>query len=153
MSDEKARRAVTQVQYTLEKIQQETEGVTYAQLFRKSNLRRTVVACMPLSIQPFTGVLWVAGYLLYYTQLAGFSVPMSYKLNICQQVLSTTGNITSVGDLCIASPCLDKEVLTIIVVPDRKSWATNAVILGSGHSDYKSLPRRWNGDYRLSLGQ
>lgn len=97
MSDEMATRTVTQIQYTLERIQQETEGVTYAQLFRKTNLRRTVVACMPLSIQPFTGVLWVAGYLLYYTQLAGFSTPMSYKLNITQQVLSTTGNITSVS--------------------------------------------------------
>jgi hypothetical protein len=133
MSDEKARQTVTQIQYTLEKIQQETEGVTYAQLFRKTNLRRTVVACMPLSIQPFTGVLWVAGYLLYYTQLAGFSVPMSYKLNICQQVLSTTGNITSV---CGRVPRgFRQQLLTLIVVLDRKSRQTNPVILGSSHPD------------------
>jgi SP family general alpha glucoside:H+ symporter-like MFS transporter len=97
MSDEETTKTVAQIQYTLHKFATETAGVTYAELFRKSNLRRTMVVCMPLSIQPVTGVLWVAGYFLYYTQLAGFSTSMSYKLNITQQVLSTTGNVTSVS--------------------------------------------------------
>jgi hypothetical protein len=95
MSDDEASRSLLNIKMTIEKVAAETEGASYAQLFKKTNRRRTVVAFMPLVIQPFTGVLWVAGYFLYYTQLAGFSTSMSYKLNICQQVLSTSGNITS----------------------------------------------------------
>lgn len=97
MSNEEASQSVLNIKMTIDKIAAETEGASYAQLFKKTNRRRTIVAFMPLVIQPFTGVLWVAGYFLYYTQLAGFSTEMSYKLNICQQVLSTSGNITSVS--------------------------------------------------------
>jgi hypothetical protein len=88
LDDEQAQRSVAAQRHTIAVIQAETAGATYAQLFRKSNLRRTMVACMPLTIQPFTGVSWIvsiliglrvergvtytqAGYLLYYTQLAG----------------------------------------------------------------------------------
>jgi len=97
MTDSEASRSILNIKMTIDKAAAETEGASYAQLFKKTNRRRTVVAFMPLVIQPFTGVLWVAGYFLYYTQLAGFSTAMSYKLNITQQVLSTVGNITSVS--------------------------------------------------------
>jgi MFS family permease len=85
------------IHYTLEANATETNAATYMELFRKSNLRRTIIALMPLTIQSFSGVGWVGGYFTYYAQLAGYSTSISYRLNICQQVLSTTGNVMSVS--------------------------------------------------------
>ena len=92
-----ALRKIANIKFTLKKAAEEGAGVTYAELFRKSNRRRTLVATMPLTMQAWAGVFWVIGYFIYYAQLAGYSTSMSYKLNITQQVLSTTGNICSVS--------------------------------------------------------
>lgn len=97
-TDETAPRKIANIKYTLKKAAEESTGVSYFELFRKSNLRRTVVACMPLSFQAWSGVFWVIGYFIYYCQLAGYSTVMSYKLNVTQQVLSTVGNIGSVSE-------------------------------------------------------
>ena len=83
------------IKITLEEIRRETEGVTYLECFRKSNLRRTIVAITPLSVQMFTGIVFAASYSTYYAQLAGYSTSMSFKLQICQQVISMVGNIMS----------------------------------------------------------
>lgn len=48
---------------------------------------------MPLIIQVFSGIIFVATYFTYYMQLAGFSTDMSYKLQIAQPVLSIFSNI------------------------------------------------------------
>lgn len=88
-------KSLANVKLTLEKIRKETEGVTYAECFRKSNLRRTMIAIAPLSIQALCGVYFVAVYSTYYAQLAGYSTQMSYKLTIIAQVLSICGNMTS----------------------------------------------------------
>lgn len=97
------------IKYTLEKAREESSGVTYAELFRKTNLRRTIIASMPLIIQQFSGVNWIAGYFTYYAQLAGYSTAMSYKLNITQQVLSMVGNINSVSEGTITGAVLTHE--------------------------------------------
>jgi hypothetical protein len=52
---------------------------------------------MPLSIQAFCGVFWVAGFSTYYMQLAGYSTAMSFKLGIVQQVISMVGNLCAVS--------------------------------------------------------
>lgn len=96
-SDEAAPRRIANIKYTLKKAEEETKGATYAELFRKTNLRRTIIACMPLTFQAWSGVFWVIGYFIYYCQLAGYSTGMSYKLNVTQQVLSTFGNMCSVS--------------------------------------------------------
>ncbi|KAL4806888.1 hypothetical protein BDV18DRAFT_138403 [Aspergillus unguis] len=83
------------IKVTLEEIRRETEGVTYLECFRKSNLRRTVVSIAPLVIQQFTGIIFIASYFTYYAQLAGYSTEMSFKLQVAQQVLSLSGNIVS----------------------------------------------------------
>jgi MFS transporter, SP family, general alpha glucoside:H+ symporter len=86
---------VAYIKLTLEKVREETEGVTYLECFRKSNLRRTMIAIAPMSIQALCGVFFVAAYSTYYLQLAGYSTQESFKLAIVQQVLSMLGNITS----------------------------------------------------------
>jgi SP family general alpha glucoside:H+ symporter-like MFS transporter len=52
---------------------------------------------MPLTIQAFCGIYWIAGYATYYFQLAGFTNEQSFKLGIGQQVLSVGGNVMSVS--------------------------------------------------------
>ena len=70
--------------------------------FRKSNLRRTIIALAPLSIQSFSGIFWIAGYATYYYQMAGFTDQGSFHLAIIQQVLSLLGNVTAVSLACDA---------------------------------------------------
>ncbi|KAJ4991207.1 MFS hexose transporter [Stagonosporopsis vannaccii] len=92
---EAGEKRLASINNTLEQVRKETEGVTYMECFRKSNLRRTIISIMPLSIQALSGVAFAASYFAYYTQLAGFSTEMSFKLQIVQQVLSLIGNVMS----------------------------------------------------------
>ncbi|KAK0758316.1 hypothetical protein N5P37_008713 [Trichoderma harzianum] len=90
---EEGEKKLALINLTLEQIRQETEGVTYVECFKKSNLRRTIISIMPLCIQSLSGIAFVAGYFTYYLQLAGYSTSMSYKIQISQPVLSIVGNI------------------------------------------------------------
>ena len=83
------------IKLTLEAIRKETEGASYIECFRKSNLRRTLISFSVLVIQQFTGIVFAASYSTYYAQLAGYSIAESFKLQICQQVLSMFGNVIS----------------------------------------------------------
>lgn len=83
------------IRITLQEIRRETDGATYMECLRKSNLRRTIVSLSPITIQQLTGIVFAASYSTYYAQLAGYSVSMSFKLQITQQVLSITGNVMS----------------------------------------------------------
>lgn len=80
---------------TLQEVKRETEGATYLECFRKSNLRRTIISIMPLTIQSLSGITFAASYSTYYMQLAGFTTAMSFKLQIVQQVISLIGNVMS----------------------------------------------------------
>lgn len=83
------------IKLTLEQIRKETDGVTYLECFRRSNLRRTIISIAPLSIQALSGVIFIAGYSTYYAQLAGYSISASFKLFVGLQVASMSGNICS----------------------------------------------------------
>lgn len=83
------------ISQTLEEVRKETEGASFLECFRKSNLRRTIIGVAPMSINALCGVFFVAAYATYYQQLAGYSPQESFKLGIVQQVLSALGNITS----------------------------------------------------------
>jgi SP family general alpha glucoside:H+ symporter-like MFS transporter len=41
---------------TLEEVRHETEGASFLECFRKSNLRRTMISVAPLSIQALSGI-------------------------------------------------------------------------------------------------
>ncbi|KAL7418648.1 hypothetical protein Q5752_007107 [Cryptotrichosporon argae] len=86
---------VADIQLTLEEARQETDGASWAECFRKSNRRRTIIAVAPLTIQSFMGIYWVAGYATYYYELAGFDTSGAFKLAIIQQVVSLLGNATA----------------------------------------------------------
>lgn len=94
-SDEEQIKRLAIIHTTLKQARQETEGASYPECFRKSNLRRTCVSIAPLCIQALSGVTFVATYSTYYMQLAGYDTPTSFKLQVVQQVLSLTGNVMS----------------------------------------------------------
>lgn len=82
------------IKLTLEQIRQETDGVTFAECFRKSNLRRTIIGIAPLSIQALSGISFT-GYFSYYIQLAGHTDSFSFKLGIVMSVTAMLGNVAS----------------------------------------------------------
>jgi hypothetical protein len=94
-SEEERAKKIANIRVTLQDIKRETEGVTYLECFRRSNLRRTIISIVPLSIQALSGVVFAAGYSTYYIQLAGYSTEMSFRLQIAQQVCSLVGNVMS----------------------------------------------------------
>lgn len=79
----------------LEQARQETKGATYLECFQKTNLRRTIIAAAPLSIQALSGLFFVSSYSTYYQQLAGYDTPTTFSLGIVQNILAMTGNACS----------------------------------------------------------
>jgi SP family general alpha glucoside:H+ symporter-like MFS transporter len=94
-SPEEVEKRMAAIILTLEEVRHETEGATYLECFRKSNLRRTLISIAPLSIQSLSGIYFIAGYSTYYYEIAGYSTADSFKLQIVQQVISLLGNICS----------------------------------------------------------
>ncbi|CAI7597645.1 unnamed protein product [Penicillium manginii] len=92
---DETQKKIALIKNTLDEIRHETEGVTYLECFRRTNLRRTIVSIMPITIQALSGVVFTAGYSTYYMQLAGYSTAMSFQLQIVQQILSLVGNVMS----------------------------------------------------------
>lgn len=86
---------IIEIRRVLTNTKEETSGATYAECFKGSNLRRTIISALPLTIQTFSGVAFVGSYNTYYQQLAGYSTEASFRLFIVQQILSGTGNICS----------------------------------------------------------
>lgn len=69
--------------------------MTFLHCFQRLNLRRTIIAVAPLSIQTLVGISFIVIYMPYYVQLAGYSASQSFKLYLAYTVLSMAGNITS----------------------------------------------------------
>ncbi|CAH0056277.1 unnamed protein product [Clonostachys solani] len=86
---------LAQMKKMLREAKEEVANATYIDCFRRSNLRRTIISIMPLSIQALSGVFFIASYGTYYIQLAGYSTATSFKLQIAQHGLAMAGNICS----------------------------------------------------------
>ncbi|UPL02325.1 hypothetical protein LCI18_013259 [Fusarium solani-melongenae] len=86
---------LVKVKNALEKVREETEGATYLECFKLSNLRRTIISFAPLSIQALSGVTVIGSNFTYYSQLGGYSTDMSFRLQIAQQTLNMFGNMVS----------------------------------------------------------
>lgn len=92
---EDGQKRLAAIKQTLEQVKAETDGATYLECFRKSNLRRTIISVSLLCIQSLSGIVFAASYSTYYMQLAGYSTATSFKLQIVQQVISLIGNVMS----------------------------------------------------------
>jgi hypothetical protein len=78
---------------TQEAAREESSGVTYLDCFKGTNLRRTIITIMPLTIQAMSGVAYISSYGTYYFQLAGISTAKSFQIACGAQALSIAGNI------------------------------------------------------------
>jgi MFS transporter, SP family, general alpha glucoside:H+ symporter len=80
---------------TLEEVRRETEGASFLECFKKSNLRRTMISVAPLSIRALSGV-FMSVYSTYYYESA-FSDDKSFVLQIIQQIASLLGKTSALG--------------------------------------------------------
>lgn len=94
-SEAEAGGKIAQARLALEMARRETQGATYLECFRRSNIRRTMISTLPMAIQALTGVYFIASYGTYYIQLAGYSTEASFHLQIVQQCLAMAGNVSS----------------------------------------------------------
>lgn len=94
-SDDQIEKRIANIALTLEQVKAETEGASFLECFRKSNLRRTIISIAPLSIQALSGVYFAAAYGTYYFQLAGFTTQQSFLLTIGQHAISLFSNACS----------------------------------------------------------
>lgn len=72
---------------------EETANATFLECFRGTNLRRTIITVMPLTIQAMSGVAYISSYGTYYFELAGISTQKSFQIQCGAQALSIAGNI------------------------------------------------------------
>lgn len=50
---------ISSIKSTLERIKRDTDGVTFLECFRTSNLHRTIISITPLSIQALCGIIFI----------------------------------------------------------------------------------------------
>lgn len=92
-SEDSAESHLAAMKVTQAAAEKETEGASYLECFKGTNLRRTILTIMPFSIQALSGVVWIASYQTYYYQLAGVSTSRSFAIGCGAQALSISGNI------------------------------------------------------------
>ncbi|KAK1633549.1 maltose permease MAL31 [Colletotrichum phormii] len=88
-SGNEGRAKLALIERTLNEVKAETDGVTYLECFKKSNLR-TIISIMPLCIQSFSGIAFVASY---FTCQVGRRNLTFYGLAILTVFLLITGGL------------------------------------------------------------
>lgn len=83
------------LQETVKEAEKLSSNSTYIDCFKGTNLKRTIVCCMPFIFCPFSGVYFTASYTSYWFQVAGYAQAMSFKLTIAHLVISITGCLAS----------------------------------------------------------
>lgn len=86
--------AVAVIVHTNEMERKEQEGMTYAHLFKRGNLRRTEVVCITMMIQGATGST-LMGYSTYFYQQAGMSVDNSFNMTIAGYAIGLGGTLVA----------------------------------------------------------
>uniref|UniRef100_A0A060TJ03 ARAD1D51040p n=1 Tax=Blastobotrys adeninivorans TaxID=409370 RepID=A0A060TJ03_BLAAD len=92
---EDAQRQLQVAEITYAEAQELTKGASFFECFKGTNLRRTMVACVPMILQPMCGVQFTISYTTYYFQLVGFSSHKSFQFTIAAQTLSIAGNFVA----------------------------------------------------------
>ncbi|RDW59267.1 MFS hexose transporter [Coleophoma crateriformis] len=90
-----AHKKVANIELTLEANRQETDGATYFECFRRSNLRRTIISIAPLSIHAFAGISFLGTYFAYYIQLSGISTENSFRIGVINGIANVIANLVS----------------------------------------------------------
>ncbi|KAL2148231.1 hypothetical protein VTH82DRAFT_3943 [Thermothelomyces myriococcoides] len=85
---------VSMMVHTNELEREQLAGITYADLFRGVNLRRTEIVCVTWMIQTLCGAAFM-GYSTYFYQQAGMAVENSFSMSLGQYAIGAVGTFTS----------------------------------------------------------
>ncbi|KAL2195301.1 sugar transporter-like protein [Corynascus similis CBS 632.67] len=85
---------VSMMVHTNEMEKEMLAGISYADLFKGVNLRRTEIVCMTWMIQTLCGAAFM-GYSTYFYQQAGMAVENSFSMSLGQYALGAVGTFTS----------------------------------------------------------
>jgi len=84
-----------QITDTIELEDSQAVSATYADCFRGTNRRRTVIAVMVFILQQVAGVVFVLGFSNYFFQLAGFNTAKAFRLGVGVTAIGVVGNLIS----------------------------------------------------------
>ncbi|UNI22336.1 hypothetical protein JDV02_008232 [Purpureocillium takamizusanense] len=85
---------VSMMVHTNEMEKEMTSGISYTDLFKGSNLRRTEIVCAVWMIQTLCGSTFM-GFSTYFYQQAGMAVENSFSMSLGQYALGAVGTMTS----------------------------------------------------------
>ncbi|KAL7940367.1 sugar transporter-like protein [Trichoderma barbatum] len=87
-------KTVSMMVHTNEMEKEITAGISYTDLLKGVNLRRTEIVCMSWMIQTLCGSTFI-GYSTYFYQQAGMAVENSFSVSLGQYALGVVGTVTS----------------------------------------------------------
>lgn len=132
---------VDKIKMTIMEEKAATEGISYFDCFKKTNFRRTRVACMTWLVQNITGSAFM-GYSTYFYQQAGLSTSNSFTFSIVQYVLGILGTLLSWTasrkfgrfDIYFAGLCTQMVILIVVgglgfASSTGVSWAIGTLLL------------------------
>ncbi|KAK5999076.1 Maltose permease MAL61 [Cladobotryum mycophilum] len=87
-------KTISMMVHTNEMEKEMTAGISYSDLFKGSNRRRTEIVCAVWMIQTLCGSTFM-GYSTYFYQQAGLSLDSSFSMSLGQYALGAVGTIMS----------------------------------------------------------
>lgn len=148
---------VAHIQLTTQIEDMEHQGVHYVDMFKGTNLRRTLISVMVFCIQVFSGTAFVIGYCVYFFELAGLGTDNSFGLGCGVLAVGFLGNciawllIAKLGRRTIylcGLMVLSASLLLIGILDVQPSYNTNSAIRWVE----SSIMLVWNFIYDLSIG-
>lgn len=84
---------IASIQVDLETTSQTQAEASYKECFQGTNRIRTIIATSTFFIQSVSGISWIIGYMAYFLQLGGLTVPQSFNATVGLSFLSLFGNM------------------------------------------------------------
>ncbi|KHJ30880.1 putative maltose permease [Erysiphe necator] len=84
---------IASIQIDLETTLRTQAEASYKQCFQGTNRIRTFIATSTFFIQSVSGISWIIGYMAYFLQLGGLTVPQSFNATVGLSFLSLFGNM------------------------------------------------------------
>ena len=90
-----AKGALAHIQLTTDLEMEERNSATFADCFRGTDRRRTVISIMVYAIQPLVGNFLVIGYAVYFFELAGLPTASAFNLGVGLLAVGFVGTVLS----------------------------------------------------------
>ncbi|KAI1623434.1 putative maltose permease [Exophiala viscosa] len=94
VTDDQLDNTLSMMVLTNEHERQVTQGTTYLDCFKGTNLRRTEIACATWVIQVWTGI-WFGGNVTYFLEQAGFDPSKAFDFSLGTNALAFCGTVAS----------------------------------------------------------